>query len=83
MDPNEFKQKLNAKNPIERGTHFKIKTGHSISVGFLEGWCPKANVPFIVLAGTRKIEQGRDNEDWYDHTFSIPFERIKSATILH
>jgi hypothetical protein len=82
MEPTEFKQKLNA-GKLERGTHLKIKTGHSISVGFLEGWCPKANVPFIVLAGTRKIEQGRDNEDWYDHTFSIPFERIKSATLLH
>jgi len=82
MDPNEFRQKLDAKT-IERGAHLKIRTGHSISVGFLEGWCPKANVPFIILAGTRKMEQGRDNEDWYDHTFSIPFERILSATLLH
>lgn len=82
MLPNEFEQKLNAKT-IARGTHLKIKTGHSISVGFLEGWCPKANVPFIVLAGTTKFEQGRDGEDWFDHTFSIPFERIVSATILH
>ena len=82
MDPNEFRQKLDAKT-IKRGTHLKIKTEHSISVGFLEGWCPKANVPFIVLAGTRKTEQGRNDEDWYDHTFSVPFERIKFATILH
>lgn len=82
MDPKELRQKLDS-GKIDRGTHLRIKTGHSISVGFLEGWCPKANVPFIVLAGTRKVEQGRDNEDWYDHTFSIPFERIKSSTLLH
>lgn len=81
MDQNELKQKLNSKK-IERGSHLMIETNHSISIGFLEGWCPKANIPFIVLAGTRKFEQGRNNDDWYDHTFSIPFERITSANIF-
>ena len=61
---------------MDRGELMIIRTRKSVCVGYYMGEYPKAEVPYIVLAGTRKIGQGKDGEDWYDHTYSIPVERI-------
>jgi len=76
MELSEFTDMI--KKDVRRGDLVALHTQHSDCVGFFEGVYPKANVPFIVLAATRKIAQGKDNEDWYDHTYSVPLERIKT-----
>jgi hypothetical protein len=67
------------KKELRRGDLILVKTGKSDCVGYLEGSYPQAKVPFLVLAATKKHGQGREGEDWFDHTYSIPAERITSV----
>jgi hypothetical protein len=67
---------------MDRGALIAAFTEKSECMGFFEGYYPKANVPFIVLASTKKLHQGKAGDHWYDHTYSIPIERIISIKRL-
>ena len=79
MDTQQFSKVVAV---LGRGELVVAHTQRSDCLGYYEGYYPKANVPFIVLAATKKKNQGRDGEHWYDHTYSVPVERITALTRL-
>lgn len=82
MDAEAFKRYLRNKGVL-RGDFLAIRTSNSVCTGyFLEAYMKTNAGGFINLSGTRKIGQGRHEEDWYDHTYSVPVSRIKEIAVL-
>lgn len=68
---------------VRKGTFIACKTKNSVCTGYFLEACYKTSAGgFINLSGTRKIGQGRQEEDWYDHTYSVPLERILDVKVL-
>ncbi|MBU0761673.1 MAG: hypothetical protein KKD39_01495 [Candidatus Altiarchaeota archaeon] len=68
---------------IKKGTFIAVKTKNSVCTGYFLEACYKTSAGgFINLSGTRKIGQGRMEEDWFDHTYSVPIDRILDVRIL-
>jgi hypothetical protein len=63
---------------VKRGDFIIAETVHSICLGYVEGIYDIGGHAFINLAGTRKREQGRNGEDWFDHIYSLRIDRIVS-----
>ncbi len=82
MEPEEFRKVVEDKG-LRKGTFIACKTSNSVCTGYFLEACYKTSVGgFINVAGTRKIGQGRGEEDWYDHAYSIPLNRIESVEVL-
>ena len=82
MKEDDFRGKAN-KLKIKKGSFIATKTKNSICTGyFLEACLRTSQGGFINLSATRKIGQGREEEDWYDHTYSIPLKRIIDITVI-
>jgi hypothetical protein len=82
MTPEEFK-KIMENLSLVKGSFIACKTENSVCTGYFLEACYKTSAGgFINLSGTRKIGQGRGEEDWYDHTYSIPLERILEVNDL-
>ncbi len=82
MNIEEFK-KVVKDAEIKKGSFIACKTKNSICTGYYMEACYKTSQGgFINVSGTRKIGQGRREEDWFDHAYSIPISRIKSVMIL-
>jgi len=78
----EFRQVIESQC-IRKGSFIACKTAHSVCTGyFLEACYKTSQGGFINLSGTRKLGQGRSEEDWYDHTYSVPLTRIKKVEVL-
>ncbi|MBD3388094.1 MAG: hypothetical protein GF416_03520 [Candidatus Altiarchaeales archaeon] len=78
----EFK-KVVADKRIRKGTFIACRTNNSICTGYFLEACYKTSTGgFINVSGTRKIGQGKDESDWYDHTYSIPLKRIRRVQVL-
>ncbi|MFH1403372.1 MAG: hypothetical protein ABIH11_03800 [Candidatus Altiarchaeota archaeon] len=82
MDVGDFKRVVQ-ENGIQKGTFIALKTRNSVCTGyFLEAAYKTSQGGFVNLAGTRKLGQGREEEDWYDHSYSIPLARITDVQVL-
>lgn len=82
MKSEEFSAKIR-ENDIKKGSFIAVMTKNSVCTGyFLEACYQTSAGGFINLSGTRKIGQGRMEEDWFDHTYSVPLERITDVKVL-
>jgi hypothetical protein len=82
METEEFRNTVRD-GEIRKGTFIACRTKNSVCTGyFLEACYKTSQGGFINVAGTRKIGQGREREDWYDHTYSIPINRIEEIRVI-
>lgn len=82
MDEEGFREKTEDMK-IVKGSFIAVKTLNSICTGyFLEACYKTSQGGFINLSGTRKLGQGREENDWYDHTYSVPLSRILEVKSL-
>ena len=67
---------------VKRGDFIIAETNHSTCIGYIEGIYDIGGHAFINLAGTRKKEQGKNGEDWFDHIYSLRIDRIVSLRMF-
>ena len=82
MEADEFREVLIEKE-IVKGSFIATRTSNSVCIGyFLEACLRTSQGGFINLSGTRKIGQGRQEKDWFDHTYSIPISMILDLRLI-
>ncbi len=82
MKSEDFSAVIREKD-IRKGSFIACRTKNSVCTGYFLEACYKTSAGgFLNLSGTRKIGQGRMEEDWYDHTYSVPLERVMEVEVL-
>jgi len=82
VDVEDFKEAVKSLG-LGKGVFISCQTLNSVCTGyFLEACYQTSQGGFINVAATRKIGQGRGEQDWFDHTYSIPISRITSVKVI-